>query len=64
MTNELLNAFRELRKCDREAVLRSMNYTMTHHIGENTSDFCLRAVRQVCNDGRVRELEEEMRRFQ
>lgn len=64
MTNELLNAFWNLRRCEREAILRSMRYTMTHHIGEQSIDFCTRVVRQICNDGRVRDLEEEMRRFQ
>lgn len=64
MTNELLNAFWNLRKCERQRVLSSMGYNIHQHSSETSLDYCTRVCRQVCNDGKVRELESEMREFQ
>ncbi|MND85527.1 hypothetical protein D3C80_774560 [compost metagenome] len=64
MTRELLYAFTQLRISERDSVLRSMGIKVPKHMGETGLDFCTRAVRLVCAEGRVRELEEEMQRYQ
>lgn len=64
MTNTLLIAFTQLRNCERASILRELGYNFHVHNGENNCDFCSRVVRQIAHDGKVRELEFEMRKYQ
>lgn len=64
MTKELLAAFKALRVSEQTAVLQSLNMNIPRHVGETNSDFSTKAVRHICQEGMVRELENEMRRFQ
>lgn len=61
MTNEIHNAFWCLRKCERSRIMQNMSYTTHQFEGETSVNFCERVVRQICKDGRLRELEEEIR---
>ncbi len=64
MTQELLHAFTQLRISERQAVLADLNYSMQPAQKETCLDFCTRVCRQVSSDGRVRDLEFAMMRFQ
>lgn len=64
MTKELLAAFSALRVSEQAAVLQSLDIRIPHHIGETNAEFSKKAVRHICAEGLVRELENEMRRFQ
>lgn len=64
MTKELLAAFMSLRTTERTAVLQRMDVRIPHHVGETQADFCKKAVRHICAEGLVRELENEMRVYQ
>lgn len=64
MTKELLAAFKALRMSEQTAVLQAMDVRVPHHVGETNSEFATKAVRHICAEGLVRELETEMLRFQ
>lgn len=64
MTKELLAAFKALRINEQTAVLQSLDVRIPHHVGETNADFCTKAVRHICAEGMVRELETAMLRFQ
>lgn len=64
MTKELLAAFLALRVTERTAVLQALDVRIPHHVGETQNDFCTKAVRHICAEGLVRELENAMLRFQ
>lgn len=64
MTNELLAAFKALREREREIILQRLDVRVPHHVGETSSAYCTKAVRLICAEGLVRELEQQMREFQ
>lgn len=64
MTKELLAAFSALRITEQTAVLQSLDVRVPHHTGETNAEFSRKAVRHICAEGLVRELENAMRRFQ
>lgn len=64
MTRELLDAFMRLRVSERTAVLQALDVRIPHHVGETQAEFCKKAVRHICAEGLVRELETQMLRFQ
>ena len=64
MNNELMAAFRALRVSERTAVLQDLHYNMNPAVHETGHEFATRVLRQVSSDGRVRDLENAMRRFQ
>ena len=64
MNRDLAHAFFKLRVSERTAVMQRIGITFAQGASETNQDFAKRVLQAISNDGKVRELEQEMLDFQ
>jgi hypothetical protein len=64
MNRDLAHAFFKLRVSERTAVMQRIGITFSQGHSETNQDFAKRVLQAISNDGKVRELEQEMMDFQ